>query len=97
MEIDAKGSLGRKRATHTIEHLGLNERNLPEERVAMYRSAYLSSLRGYVGSKRAGANPSALNLTSLSHRLIWEEMKRQYQVNVDLIPLFTAAPEARVW
>jgi len=74
--------------------LGLNKRQLPEERVAMYRRTYLLNLRTYVDEKRAQAAPRPLDLSNLSHRMIWEEMKRQHQMHPDLIPLFAAAPEA---
>lgn len=91
-----KGSIEHSRADHTITKLGLNQRQLPEQRAAVYQRSYRSSLREYVTSKAAGqvARP---DLSYLSLRLVWEEMKRQANIHLDLIPLFAAAPEARGW
>lgn len=91
-----KGSIEHSRADHTITKLGLNQRQLPEQRAAVYQRSYRSSLREYVASKAAGrvARP---DLSYLSLRLVWEEMKRRANIHLDLIPLFAAAPEALGW
>lgn len=95
-ESAARGTLGYRRAKHTLDKFHLNKRSLPEQRVATYKHAYRASLRDYVDSKTAGRQPLPPDLAYLSHRLIWEEMKRQTN-HPELQPLFAAAPEALAW
>jgi 5-methylcytosine-specific restriction endonuclease McrA len=95
-ELSPKGSLTHRRAVHTLTKLGLNKRELPAERKAMYERAYRASLLEYVNAKRPGTTVPQPNWGGLAHRLIWQEMKRQ-QAHPDLRALFAAAPEAHGW
>ena len=96
VESGPQGSVSRVRASHTLKLLGLNKRTLPEQRAALYQNAYRTPLREYVRVRQTGASVTPPDLAYLSHRLIWEEMKRQH-THPDLQPLFTVAPEALAW
>ena len=96
VESSAKGCLEYRRANHTLQKLGLNDRQLPEQRAALYQSLYRAQLRDYVTARQSGTAATRPALNYLTHRLIWEEMKRQPS-HPDLAGLFTAAPEALGW
>jgi uncharacterized protein (TIGR02646 family) len=91
-----------KRAEYTIRILRLNERDLlAEAREEAFRS-YRARLFEYIAERNAGASQAELDdliaaLQRMGHPTVWQEMKRQYELNPRLKTLFDQAPEALLW
>ncbi|RKH51255.1 hypothetical protein [Corallococcus llansteffanensis] len=96
------GTVEKRRATYTIDLLGLNRREaLPRERRAAYRD-YRAHLVQYIHERQQGQPPDHLSrleqgIRTRQHPTVWREMKRQHQLIPDLKRLFEAAPEALGW
>lgn len=92
----------RDRADHTIEVLGLNEReNLIRARQNTYTAAQ-DHLEKIASLLPGGGSADAIMLRKdallrHTHRTVWEEMKRQRGRYAELKRLFEAAPDAVTW
>lgn len=92
----------RDRADHTIEVLGLNEReHLVRARQNTYHAAQ-DHLEKTASLLSGGGSVDAIKLRKdallrNTHRTVWEEMKRQRGRYAELKRLFDSAPDAAAW
>lgn len=92
----------RLRASHTVELLGLNERDyLVVGRAGAYQ-AFRALLRQYIDERDAGRTEAELNKTITAirahpHATVWAYMKRVRTRVPELNALFERAPEALQW
>lgn len=92
----------RRRASYTIEILGLNSRSHLVRARKIAFDNYKSRLFEYVTKKEAGEKleilePLVLSLKSEHHQTVWYEMIRQRMLHTEINDLFNRAPEAISW
>jgi hypothetical protein len=94
--------LAKRKASYTIEVLGLNSRNyLVKARKNAFFN-FRARLREYVSQKKLSVPPQGLapliaSLRSEHHQIVWHEMIRQRNSHPELQTLFQRAPEALDW
>lgn len=96
------GSFDDRRATYTIDTLGLNSRSYLVKARANAYSNFRARLSEYVTRRDQGVSQDELdkligNLKEEHHQAVWQEIKRQHKHIDELSRLFASAPEAIEW